>query len=717
MSLAILDVLDCHSTHCLPLSVRFDPVPLIGSRSNRVPRDPRYDPLFEPLKIGPVTTKNRFYQVPHCTGMGYARPETVNAMREVNAEGGWGVVCTEYCSIHPSSDDAPFATCSLWDDKDVRSLASMVDGIHRHDALAGVELWYGGNSTGNLLTREPSLGPSSVPTWDTWYQTQRMARTDIANLRQWHREAAQRAKRAGFDIIYVYAGHGYLPAQFLSPVHNQRTDEYGGKFENRARLIKELLEDTKEVAGDECAVAFRFSVNNLDDADGITHEGEGRQLVEYLAELPDLWDVNIANFAADARTSRFVPEAAQEEYISFVKQLTSKPVVGVGRFTSPDTMVSQLKRGVLDLIGAARPSIADPFLPKKIEDGRSEDIRECIGCNMCVGMNGHAVPLHCTQNATRGEEWRRGWHPEKFESRHANESVLVVGAGPAGLEAARVLGMRGYTVTLAEATTTLGGRVSREASLPGLGEWLRARDYRVSQIGKMTNVDVYLDSRLSKEQILEFGFDHICVATGSSWRRNGQGRSSASGFQGSDHVNVITPDEIMLGASINGPVVVYDDDTFYLGGLVAELARERAYEVVLVTSSGVVSPETSVTLEQHRIHSRILEKGIRVVVSHTATDYDGANLTVGCVFSGARHVIPASTLIPVTSREPDESLYLHLLGDEAGRKKASIKTVQRIGDCVAPGPIAAAIFAGHKYGRDLGSNQTEVLRDGVHAVA
>jgi len=325
--------------------------------------------------------------------------------------------------------------------------------------------------------------------------------------------------------------------------------------------------------------------------------------------------------------------------------------------------------------------------------------------------------LHCTQNATRGEEWRRGWHPEKFDSRHADESVLVVGAGPAGLEAARVLGMRGYTVTLAEATTTLGGRVSREASLPGLGEWLRARDYRVSQIGKMTNVDVYLDSRLNKEQIFEFGFDHVCVATGSSWRRNGQGRSSASGFQGSDHVNVITPDEIMLGASITGPVVVYDDDTFYLGGLVAELVRGRGSEVVLVTSSGVVSPETSVTLEQHRIHSRILEKGIRVVVSHIANDYDGANLTIECAFSGARHVIPASTLIPVTSREPDESLYLHLFGDEAGRKKASIKTVQRIGDCVAPGPIAAAIFAGHKYGRDLGSNQTEVLRDGVHVFA
>ena len=679
-------------------------------------RDPRYDILFEPVQIGPVTGKNRFYQVPHCTGMGYSKPHTVNAMRETNAEGGWGVVCTEYCSIHPSADEAPYAVCSLWDDNDVRNLGDMVERVHRHDALAGVELWYGGNATGNLLTREPSLAPSSVPTWDSWYQTQRMSLSDIAELRRWHREAAERAKRAGFDIIYVYAGHGYLPTQFLSPVHNQRTDEYGGSFENRARLIKELLEDTKDVAGDSCAVAFRFAVNNLDDTDGITHEGEGRQLVEYLAELPDLWDVNVANFEADARSSRFATEAVQEEYVSFVKQLTSKPVVGVGRFTSPDTMVSQIKRGVLDMIGAARPSIADPFLPKKIEQGRSDDIRECIGCNMCIGMNGHSVPLHCTQNPTRGEEWRRGWHPENIEPRHTDESVLVVGAGPAGLEATRALGLRGYAVTLAEASIELGGRVIREAGLPGLSEWRRVRDYRVGQIEKMSNVDVFLDSQLRVDQVLEFGFDHVCVATGSSWRRDGTGRSSATGFAGHPHENVTTPDEVMTGMKVNGPVVVYDDDNFYLGGLIAERVREQGHEVILVTSDGLVSSATAVTLEQHRIQSRILEKGIKVVVSHHVSDFDGATAHLICAFSGRAHEQPAATLIPVTSREPNEGLYLELR-DAISTGQSPIKSVTRIGDCAAPGPIAAAVFAGHRYARELGTNRADVLRDGIPDVS
>ena len=336
-------------------------------------RDPRYDLLFEPVRIGPVTAKNRFYQVPHCSGMGYTRPQTLNRAREINAEGGWAVVCTEYCSIHPSANDDPHPQCTLWDENDVKTLADMTDRVHRHGALAGVELWYGGYSTGNRLTRENSLAPSSMPAWDGPTQTQAMDRTDIRNLRRWHREAALRAKRAGFDIVYVYAAHGYLPAQFLSPVENRRTDEYGGSFENRARLIRELLEDTKDAVGDTCGVAFRFAVDNLDRNVGITHDGDGRALVEYLAEVPDLWDVNVADFEADARTSRFVGEAAQERYISFVKQVTTKPVVGVGRFTSPDTMAGQIRRGVLDLIGAARPAIAES-LPAP-QDRRKPDRR------------------------------------------------------------------------------------------------------------------------------------------------------------------------------------------------------------------------------------------------------------------------------------------------------------------------------------------------------
>lgn len=195
-------------------------------------RDPRYDILFEPVAIGPVTAKNRFYQVPHCTGLGWLRPRMLAAMRGVKAEGGWGVVCTEYCSIHPSSDDLPHPYVSLWDDTDIRSNALMTEKVHEHGALAGVELWYGGGRTANLSTREvPLAAVDMLNVGGEPYQTRAMDKTDIADLRRWHRDAALRARSAGFDVVYVYATHRYLLSQFLSPELNTRSDEYGGSLE------------------------------------------------------------------------------------------------------------------------------------------------------------------------------------------------------------------------------------------------------------------------------------------------------------------------------------------------------------------------------------------------------------------------------------------------------------------------------------------------------
>ncbi|MEO2195776.1 MAG: NADH:flavin oxidoreductase, partial [bacterium] len=211
-----------------------------------MPRDPRFDVLFEPVRIGPVTAPNRFYQVPHCTGIGYRRPQTLAALRGMKAEGGWGTVCTEYCSIHPSSDDDPYPSASIWDDEDVRSLSLMVDKVHNHGALAGVELWHGGAASANHYSREAPLGPFSRPAgvYDP-IQTRAMDKEDIRELKRWHVEAAVRAQRAGFDIVYVYACHWYLLKEFLNP-SNQRSDEYGGSLENRVRLLRELIEETKE---------------------------------------------------------------------------------------------------------------------------------------------------------------------------------------------------------------------------------------------------------------------------------------------------------------------------------------------------------------------------------------------------------------------------------------------------------------------------------------
>lgn len=256
-----------------------------------------YSILFEPMKIGPVTARNRFFQVPHCNGMGHLRPQADAATRAIKAEGGWAVVCNQETEIHPSSDLTPFPEGRLWDERDIPALRLMTEAVHHHGALAAIELAHNGNHAGNLSTRATSFAPTDmaidllVPK-----QARAMDKSDIRNLRHWHRAAALRAKEAGFDIIYVYAGHHMALAQhFLLPQINDRMDEYGGSLENRARLIRELIEDTKDAVGDSCAVAFRFAVDEMQGIDGMQAVEEGRAVVEMLAELPDLWDVNVSD--------------------------------------------------------------------------------------------------------------------------------------------------------------------------------------------------------------------------------------------------------------------------------------------------------------------------------------------------------------------------------------------------------------------------------------
>ncbi|MDP6653658.1 MAG: FAD-dependent oxidoreductase, partial [Gammaproteobacteria bacterium] len=611
--------------------------------------------------------------------------------------------CTEECMIHPSSDYSPEPQARLWDEHDVKCLGLMVDAVHRHGALAGVQLAHNGVGAQNLFTRMTPIGPSDQSSIiGNPGQTRGMSKQDIQEFRRWHRNAALRAKRADADIIYVYAGHdSTLLMHFLSRRRNSRNDEYGGCLENRARLLREVLEETKDAVGDRCAVAIRLAVDELQGSEGISCEGEGREIVELLAELPDLWDVNLSDWENDSVSSRFGEEGWQERYVAFVKQITSKPVVGVGRFTSPDTMLSQIRRGVLDMIGAARPSIADPFLPEKIEQGRLDEIRECIGCNICVSGQHTFTPMRCTQNPSVGEEWRRGWHPERIAAKGSDAKVLVVGAGPAGLEAARALGQRGYAVTLAEAGTEPGGRVTHESRLPGLSAWARARDWRVGRIQEMTNVDVFLGSRLSAEDVLEYGTSHVVVATGAHWRADGVGVSNWQPIQGSDQAHVLTPENIYAGVAIADPVLVFDDDNFYMGAVIAEKLKGEGHVVTLVTTASKVSSWTENTLEQHRIQARVLELGIEVTTAHTIAQIHADEVDCACIFTNRLRVVSAGSVVMVTSRQPDNKIYLALREHPEKLASAGIRSVSAIGDCSNPSTIATAIYDGHREAREL----------------
>ena len=667
-------------------------------------RDPRYDILFEPVQIGPVTAPNRFYQVPHCNVLGHLRPRAEAANRAIKAEGGWGVVCSQEVEIHPSAEISPFVEGRIWDDRDIPQHRLMTDAVHEHGALAGIELVYNGFHAANLYSRIAPMAPSAAPLHLMMpVQARAMNKRDIANLRKWYVEAARRARSAGYDIVYVYAGHDMTILQhFLKPQYNQRSDEYGGSLENRVRLTKEILIDVKEAVGHECAVAFRFATDELMGPQGLQAESEGRDVVGMLAELPDLWDVNISDWGNDSSTARFEPnEGYQEPYTAFVKSLTTRPVVGVGRFTSADAMLSQIRRGVLDLIGAARPSIADPFLPRKIDEGRIEEIRECIGCNICVAQDNLAAPIRCTQNPTQGEEWKQGWHPERIEAASSDEPVLVVGAGPAGLECALQLANRGYAVTLAEARENLGGRVAQESALPGLASYARVRDYRENLLRQKTNVEIYLDNRLTAQDVLDLEIPRVLVATGSSWRNDGVGRQHHFPLDGIDSVEVLTPDDVCTGVPAKGRVLIYDDEHYYMAGAIAELYRERGHEVCLMTPAATVSAWTEYTLEQAKIQRRLLQLGVELEVSQKLVRLNPGAATAASVYAAERQQeIGFDTLVLVTSRISRDELYLELLEFED-----RFKTLRAIGDCHAPGTVAAAVYDGHAAARYLESDE------------
>ena len=662
----------------------------------------RYKILFESVKIGPKTAKNRFYQVPHAMGSGNDMPNTRAAQRGIKAEGGWAVVNTGYCSIHPSSDDRPLPFARLWSEKDIASHVPMIEAVHEHDALAGIEFFHGGAYTANRHSRMPPISPSGIQQkvselMDMHLTAPKvMDKKDIKDLIEWHLIATERAIQAGFDIIYCYAGMGFLPYHFLHPTFNNRSDEYGGSLENRSRLMRELITEMKEVAGDRAAIAVRMSTDELLSFKSESSESEAHEFFEINGEFPDLWDIKMSSWFKECPSGRFAESGHMEPYNSFVKKLTSKPVVGVGWFTSPDIMARQINDGILDFVGAARASIADPFLPNKLKEGREDDIRECIGCNICASCYNQGIPVRCTQNPSMGEEWRRGWHPEKIKPKSSDNSVLVIGGGPAGLEATLSLARRGYSVAIADSNKELGGRINMESKLPGMTSYKRVVDYRVNQISQLNNVEVFLDNTLGPDDILELGFDHVVTATGSTWQPSIMDEKSAPVLIDKTDT-IFTPEDILNGCELKSPVIIFDFDYYYMGGLMAEYIKDLGYEVTIITPFDKVSPWSFNSNEIDEIQLSLLEKNIRVLTQHRIMEVEDSSVKTIHKVSREETDIDRGSLVLVGYRKQNDSLYSDLNSREEDLKASGIKSLQNIGDSNAPGAVVHAVYAGHLY--------------------
>ncbi|MGB8812776.1 MAG: FAD-dependent oxidoreductase, partial [Paracoccaceae bacterium] len=285
------------------------------------------------------------------------------------------------------------------------------------------------------------------------------------------------------------------------------------------------------------------------------------------------------------------------------------------------------------------------------------------------------------------------WHPERISVVTKRARVLVVGAGPAGLEAALSLGRRGLEVTLAERGDALGGRVLRECTLPGLSTWIRVRDWRAHMIGKLPNVAVFLGSDMGVAEIAEFGADHVVLATGSVWRRDGVG---VLGMDAGVFAGALTPDDVFGGAPVVGPVVIYDDEHYFMGGAMAERLAGLGHQVTLVTPQAVASSWTAMTDEQGFVQARLLAAGVQVVPLQMLVGQVAGAVRLACVYSGQETARPCGTLILVTGRLPVDGLY-------AGLMAAGVAAVSRVGDCLAPSSIADAVYSAHRFARGYGA--------------
>ena len=666
-----------------------------------------HDILFEPLQIGSKVFRNRFYSVPHASFHVGRRMSDVG-FRRMKAEGGWAAVCGGVVSLRDDSWGG--FVPRLWDEDDRAAIGRIATEVQGQGALAGIELGHGG-AMGEGAKFTPSLGASQLADPDRGRLVPKeMDLDDIRRLQDDWVASAITAADLGYDIVYAYGAHGYVPAQFLSPWFNRRTDVYGGSLENRARFFLEMIERFRAAIGDRCLIAVRIAAENF--APHAVSADETLQFIQMADEFVDLWDVNVGHaWARDSAAWRVASEGYQVEWSGKVRSVTSKPIVGVSRLTTPDAMAEILRSGVWDFIGGARPGIADPFLPRKIEEGRYDDIRECTGGNFCIAVETGGAGLSCVQNPTIGEEYRRGWHPERYDAAVDPErNVVVVGAGPGGMECARVLGERGFAnVHLVDAGDAIGGHLRWLRLIPGLGGFGRVLDYRATQLAKLSNVSVVPHTRLSHDGVLEYGADLVVIATGSHWI------DATSDLHGlpldemiADGLQVATPETVMGGsARVTGAVVVWDGEGTGVAAGVAEKLADDGLQVTMATRFSVIAPQLDASFDGGAARARLHELGVRMLTGVRPVCVDDGVMALADHF-GERVSVPATSLVLASQRSSDDALYRSLRADADAVDQAGIRLIVRIGDCVSPRTLGFTVADGHRMGRELDTDSPAI---------
>ncbi len=638
--------------------------------------------LFEPGQIANMILKNRVAMPPmeRC----YANEDGSVTQRYIDylverAKGGVSLIFVESTYVDPAGRGRRFQL-GIYHDRLLPGLRRMAEAVHAHGAKIAIEIHHAGRETTATVTGQQPVAPSPVPCLPSGGDIPReLTSGEISELLTKYGEAARRVKQAGFDMVEIHGAHGYLVNQFLSPWSNKRTDHYGGSLENRMRFPLEVLKRVRDAVGPDFPIDYRMSADEFIDG-GLTLDE-----TLYFAEQLEKGGVDAIHVSAGIYESAEmitqpmdIPPGCLEHLSSEMKKTVSVPIIAVGRINDPILAEKILERGNADFISMGRALHIDPQCLVKAQQGRFEEIRRCFACNQgCLDEMLANRPSTCTLNPEAGREREMRLRPSKTSKR-----VLVVGGGPAGMEAARVCALRGHRVSLHERNSELGGQILIASKPPRRSEFQEVARYLSYQINKL-GVDIHLNSHVDLQMVLALKPEVVIVATGA--------QPIIPRLPGIEHPMVCTAWDVLLGKTYPaGKTVVLGGGQ--TGCEVAEFLASRGVEITLVVPDAVLAEDLQGTSRGTILFRELEERGVDTLIkTNIESILDGEVI----IQNGGRteRLTGVDAIVIAQGRRSENALFEQLLADSEGL------VVYSIGDCVTPRKSIDAIAEASHLGR------------------
>ncbi|MCL0101658.1 FAD-dependent oxidoreductase [Dehalococcoidia bacterium] len=657
--------------------------------------------LFDPLDIGSVTVRNRLMTTSHWNKLAETDPEGYNLWYTYGdrakyywaerAKGGWGLIIAGQMVVHHTCGTG---RPSGFLDESIPAYTRIAQAIHEHGAKVFVQINHlGRHRASDSMDWGEVWGPSPVPITDAMGKGQlckEMEKEDIAEVVAGFAKTALNLQVAGFDGVEVHAAHDYLLDQFLNGVHNRRTDEYGGSLENRLRFTLEVIDAVRQATGPNFAVGVRLNGEwpgpsgfGIDDSIEVARKLQATRQVDFINVTA--WPMHYAIAPIGEPQGHLVPYAA-----AIKKAVADIKVFAIGRIVDPAMAERVLSEGAADMVAMNRSSIADPELPNKVMQGRIDDVRRCTGSGQgCMATYGG--PLMCQQNPTVALE--KAWGIGTIKKTTAKKNVLIVGGGPAGMEAAIVAARRGHQVLLCDKDDRLGGAVNLAIRAPRHAEMVQIVDWRRRQIDKL-GVEVRLGAEVEPDMVAEFGVGVVILATGSLPREDRWYNATPHlpNIPGSGLSHVFTPEAVMMGM-VDGAknVVVVDAVGYYQSSHPLEYLAGKGCQVTGISGTAIFAPEIN-SIDRPAFSRYVREKGVAFYHTSTVTQIGEDSVSGINSSSGKEFILEGvDAVVLALGNIPNDNLYRRLKGE--------VPELHRIGDCLSPRTIEFAIHEGHKIGR------------------